>query len=796
MKSVISTLILLILSVCAYSQTIIVKDDITLLPIQDVYIYDIEGTSSTNTNKSGEFDINVFQKSEFVTLQHPAYFNLTLPYNDLIKMKEVLLSEHIIKMDELVVSANKWEQSTADIPSSIVAINSREIAFQNPQTSADLLESSGKVFIQKSQMGGGSPMIRGFSANSILIVIDGVRMNNAIFRSGNLQNIMSIDPFMLESAEVIFGPGSVLYGSDALGGVMDFHTINPSFTEMPKTEASVLGRYSGANNEKTSIAKISYSKSRFSLFAGFSFSSYSDLRTGSNRPSNHPDFGKRKFYQTRENGVDVFKLNDNENIQRTSAYNQWNGIGKLRYKLSDKSEITYGGYFSNTTNIPRYDRLILMDGENPKSAEWNYGPQRWSRHSLRFQSFNPVNLYSGIKMTFGYQTFEESRITRDFGSDLRLNRKEEVSVVSFNIDLDKEINSNNNIYYGAELILNGVQSNGISENIASHEISKAQSRYPDGGSSYNTFAAYVTYNNKLSEKFTLSGGGRLSNVSLTSTFVDKSLFDFPFNEVKLINTAVNGNLGIVFKPSSKWKLDYILSTGFRAPNVDDVGKLFDSEPGNLIVPNPDLKPEKVLNMDVGFSKSFNHNFKIDVTTFYSWVNDLIARRDFTFNGADSIIYDGVKSKVQALKNVENGLIYGLSIYAKGEISSTLAITSSYTITAGQDNDGFPIRHAAPNFGKTSIIWQKKKFHTEIYANYNAKLEWDKLAPSEQKKPHLYSSEGALSWLTFNLKCSIIINEYFKLNTGVENIFDIHYRPYSSGISAPGRNFILSAKLNI
>ena len=92
-----------------------------------------------------------------------------------------------------------------------------------------MLAQTGEVFVQKSQMGGGSPVIRGFEANKVLIVVDGVRLNNAIYRSGHLQNVITLEPSELESAEIVFGPGSVIYGSDALGGVMDFHTREPRF---------------------------------------------------------------------------------------------------------------------------------------------------------------------------------------------------------------------------------------------------------------------------------------------------------------------------------------------------------------------------------------------------------------------------------------------------------------------------------------------------------------------------------------------------------------------------------------
>ena len=101
-------------------------------------------------------------------------------------------------------------------------------------------------------------MIRGFSANSVLIVVDGVRMNNAIYRGGNLQNVISIDPLSLENTEVLFGPGSVMYGSDALGGVMQFRTKTPGFIsdESPQLEATSVLRYSSAANQKGKEVKL------------------------------------------------------------------------------------------------------------------------------------------------------------------------------------------------------------------------------------------------------------------------------------------------------------------------------------------------------------------------------------------------------------------------------------------------------------------------------------------------------------------------------------------------------------
>ena len=156
------------------------------------------------------------------------------------------------ELEAVTVYYNRWERQVNEVPNRIAKINLKQLRLQNPQTMADALAASGEVFIQKSQMGGGSPMIRGFATNRVLMVVDGVRMNNAIYRSGNIQNVISFDPLALEDAEVIFGPGSLMYGSDAIGGVMDFHTLSPKLANKGSlVQGSALTRYASANGERT-----------------------------------------------------------------------------------------------------------------------------------------------------------------------------------------------------------------------------------------------------------------------------------------------------------------------------------------------------------------------------------------------------------------------------------------------------------------------------------------------------------------------------------------------------------------
>ncbi|PQJ12549.1 hypothetical protein CJD36_002035 [Flavipsychrobacter stenotrophus] len=133
---------------------------------------------------------------------------------------DLLLTDKQV-LDDVTISANKVAEPRRNVAQQVVVLSQKAIAASQSQTTADLM-SAANIFVQKSQMGGGSPVLRGFEANRVLMVVDGVRMNNIIYRAGHLQNIVTLDNASLERVEVLYGPSSNVYGSDALGGVISF----------------------------------------------------------------------------------------------------------------------------------------------------------------------------------------------------------------------------------------------------------------------------------------------------------------------------------------------------------------------------------------------------------------------------------------------------------------------------------------------------------------------------------------------------------------------------------------------
>lgn len=777
----------------AKGQTITFVDEATRKPISDVFVYHENKTDVAYSNERGTADISKFPKG-LIFVQHHSYYEKSIAY--LGSSISISLSEKIFRFNEVVISANKWEQEEESVSQKIVSVNKKSIEFQNPQTAADVLSGTGQVFVQKSQLGGGSPKIRGFSANSVLLVVDEVRMNNAIFRGGNLQNVINIDPNALSSSEVIFGPGSVIYGSDALGGVMDFHTIDPEWAASDEAIVSgnLLSRYSTAADEKTGHFDLAISKKKFTFFHSTTFTSFEDLRAGRNRSNGYKGAFERKFYVSRIDGEDQLVPNEDVNLQKFTGYDLFNTISKFKVRLGEKMDLGYSFYFSSTSDIPRYDNLTeTIDGtDSLVSAEWYYGPQKWQMHNLKLDYYRSSTFFDQAKLTLALQNFEESRNDRAFGDDRLRTRTELVDMYSVSLDFEKEFGESD-LYYGVDFFHNDISSDAFRRNIETGEITETSSRYPNGGSDYTSFALYGSYVKEFSSSVRMSTGARFSTISLKGITTDPDAAALGSSNIDISNSSINGSMGLVYTPSDHDKFSYNLSSGFRSPNVDDVGKIFELNDDITIVPNSSLKPEYSVSNEIAYQKK-SERVLFNAVVFYSKLFDAIVRGPFAINGVTTLPSG---SQIRAQINSDEAEMYGGSLSVLAELSENIALSSAVSFSDGSDltNDE-PLRHTTPLFGRTSLLYKENRFKSEFFIEYNGSRSREAIPTSEiDDKPYLYTANGSPAWYTLNVRTSYQINEFLKTNIGVENILDSHYRPYSSGVSAPGRNVTFAFRAN-
>jgi len=797
------TIFLLLLCSFSFAQQARVINKSDLQPISNCLIYNVDQSVSTLTDNKGIADISAFKATDKLIFSHVSFTTAEFDKSYFTaKTTDIELAVAVINLEEVVLSANKVEEKYTDLPVRVDIIPARTIQFGNPQTSADLLQQNGTVFVQQSQLGGGSPVLRGMETNRVLLVVDGVRMNNAIYRAGHLQNVITIDPNILSRVEVVHGPGSVIYGSDAMGGVMHFYTRNPALSTNDKvfTTGNAMLRYASAANEYSQSFNLNIGGKKIAAFFGGSTKDISDLREGSKRDSKYGDWGKCLYYAERIEGKDVMTENSDPLIQKNSGYSQYDLFTKVLYQPTENYSMLLNAQYSTSSNIPRYDRLTEMSGGKLKYAEWYYGPQTRGLISLKNEWSKPTGFYDQAQVTVAYQYISEDRVSRSFGKSKKKHQEETVNVLSLNADFMKKILGKSELRYGLEGLLNQVDSKAYNQNITNGDITyDAASRYPDGGDNMKHFAAYASNSWEINENLIFSQGIRLNYVSLYAKYTPEmmEIIQFPFDaEMSQDNTAVNGSLGLVYMTDNGFRIATNLSTGFRAPNIDDLSKLNDSNSTDqlVIVPNPDLKPENAYNAEITLGKTFGKFLQVDVTGFYTLLADAFVTRPFLYDGQDSIMFDGNLCAVQAMQNVEKATIYGLEANLLAQFTKSLSLRSTMTYTYGQVNDeNVPLDHIPPVFGLTSIKLDLSKFTAEFYARYNAWKHIEDYSPSGEDNEAYATPDGMPAWYTLNLKAGYQINRYIGLQAGIENILDQHYRNFASGISAPGRNIFVTLR---
>lgn len=703
-------------------------------------------------------------------------------------------------LDEFVISANRWCQQKDVQPVRVSSISFDEANSYNPQTAADLLGLTGEVFIQKSQYGGGSPMIRGFATNRLLYSFDGVRMNTAIFRAGNLQNVISLDPFTISSTEVLFGPGSVGYGSDAIGGVMVFNTLRPQLAtdKSPVVYGSATVRTATASNELTAHLHAGAGWRKWGFLTSLTYSSFGDLKQGTHGPDDYvlPYIVKPNYSS---DGVsDSFVANGDSRVQSPSGYSQFNFMQKVRYTPSAEWNIEYAFHMSETSDYARYDRHQRMRNGKPRYAEWNYGPQKWMMNRLRVDNAGNNVVYDSLRLNVAWQRFEESRISRDLNKPDRETQTEYLDAWSANVDFIKALNKNAELSYGLEYVYNDVTSKGVGLDVVTGVESVIAARYPKA--QWHSAGAYVQAEWRVHRTLNIASGLRYNHYLISNDFSTVG-YDVPFEPLQSANAGnVSGNIGLNWRPLSGWLVRANYARGFRAPNVDDMGKLFDSVDGYVTVPNPSLKPEYADNVEVGVAKHIGRFLKFDVTAYYTHLDNAIVRRDYLFNGSATMEYGGEQCVVQALQNAAEAQVWGVQLAIDSRFARYFYANAHVNWQRGfeelDNGDVSPSRHVAPLYGRAAVGFDNSRLCVEAYTAFQAECDAASMPEEEKDKTEIYaldSNGNAYSpgWMTLNLRVSYKLLKGLSLNATIENITDLRYRPYGCGISAPGRNVTMS-----
>lgn len=820
-------------------------------PLIGANVYKEDFSYSTSTDFEGKADLIDLAYRDEVVVSYIGFTEVKIPVYAIRRQNGLIKLYPDVSVDTIVVIGRR-DDPEHEIPFQVQRIKKSDLKFSNAQTAADALVLNADVFVQKTQAGGGSPVIRGFEANKILLVVDGVRMNNAIYRSGHLQNSITIDNAMLEQVEVIFGPGSLTYGSDALGGVVHFRTKDPKLAVdlVPLVQSNFYTRFASANLEKSMHLDVNYGKKKWAFLSSITMVDYDALRAGNNRPNEYPDFGKRFFYPERIDGADQIRLNSDPNVQVayggqsdlyrwwSTGYSQIDFMQKVKIQPVKDVDLVFNYQVSSSTNVPRYDALLdtLNTNSNLKLAESYYGPQFRTFFSTKLKVTKSNPLFDKATIIGSFQRIGESRFTREITNLLRVANEEDVAVYSATADFDKYLDANhqNQFTYGVDVSHNEVNSIASSFNInTGASFLNVDTRYPSGGSSMRNYGAYGNYKwRSKTSNILFDAGVRYSSVNLEASYLTSDRIGWPeeyYDRIVSSNSDVTWATSLIYNTDSKWQLRLMAAKAFRSPNIDDWAKIR-AKRNKVTVPNINLAPERAINFEATIAKEFGDyneinkkgtSVKLSSTFFSSNLRDAIVRVDSSTLNVDVLDVNGVLYNIQTNVNAETANIRGVSANLEMKMDNHWMFQSSFNFTKGttqfsnsvvQDTIT-PLAHIPPMYGRTSLSYQNKKLKLELVARYNGRKKVEDYAVSDIEADGTIDREGtsdnfeftpsiidengrqtyagSYAWTTINFYSSFKLSPKIDINLAVENIFDKHYRPFSSNISAAGRNIVVA-----
>lgn len=790
---------------------LLVLDSKDEAPVIGVTFWSKKAAISEVSNAKGRVRIDRFRGQVQIEIQALGYRKIVLSYQELRALNDTLyLESEIFQLENVVVSATRWKQNYTSVSQAISIIEPEVIERRQPQTMADALGLSGKVFIQKSQQGGGSPMIRGFATNRLLYSVDGIRMNTAIFRSGNIQNVINLDPFSMQRTEILFGPSSVMYGSDAIGGVMSFETLTPEFALdslrkvfNPIVSGNAVIRGTTANNERTGHFNVQLGWNKWAWLGSISRYRYDHLRQGSNGPDDYVknyyvDDWEGTFQPLNDEPVpDKIVEQSDPLLQIPSGYDQWNTLQKIRWQPTDGMDVQYTFQYSETSNYGRYDRHLRLQDGLPRYAQWDYGPQGWKMHLLSLKMGGNTNgaMYDQLVIKGANQQFWESRISRNFG-ELSIEKQNElIQANSIHIDAIKWLNERMLLSYGVEWVQNKVNSEAHVRQLSTDAFKAGLPRYPDA--TWTSSAAFLHSDIQINTTTKVQAGVRYNTYHIDAQFGDSDRLDTQlFETANLRDRAVVGSFGLISRPNNDWVLKLNLGTAFRSPNVDDMGKIFDSEPGAVTVPNPNIMAEYAWNIDAGVVHRVINGLKLELNAYWTHLENAMVRRDFELNGQTTILYQGIISRIQAIQNAAYAQVYGLQWSLDAQLNNRWLLTTRMNLQKGEEelDDGSisPSRHVAPYFGESSLTYEYNSWSGSLIHRFQGTKSHSQMAVTEREKIELYAldAEGlayAPSWGVWNLVGKYEFTDWGNILLQLENLTDQRYRPYSSGISAAGRS---------
>lgn len=795
------TIFLILFPLLVFSQSINVVDNTSSFPLGDVMVYAENKTDTLYTTYTGDIDLSLFEDEDIIHFVHDFFSPISYTKKELVRKKVVRLSRGDILQDENKSSLSVEEYSK-DLPFYMDIIDIKENSIF--QTSTEDIGVSQKVMYEKNQSSG-TTVFRGLEANKVLLVVDGVRMNNAIYRYGRVPNVIDFEGSMLERTQQIYGSSFLIYSSDASGGVIHYLTKQPEFAKEKtvKFNMQAISQYATATETWKNNINFNFALKKIATFTSITYSDYGNIHVGKNRDSRYDDdFGLHKYYVETINQKDTMLENQNPEILLNTDYNQLNILNKIHFSPNENLSISTTFQYSKTSKLGIYSGITEINGDNNRYAVCEFAPNENIFSSLNILIKKSSLIYTYFSILSSFQQIGEYRITRKFNNPLELHQIEKLNVAGLNFDFIKLIDIHR-LIYGFSATYNDLSSNALFKNISTDSTSTGLNRYPTNGTKLNNFSFYTNFKWLIHPQFIANAGIRYEYFLSESKFSsEKPQLELGFSNVKYDCGAPSASLSFDAYPFSGFQLSLISSTAYHVPIVDEYGKVM-TKNFVVVVPNNALKPEKSLNLEISATQTFFESLRLNVTAFNTWLKDAIILTDYQLNGNDSLFFGTDRYEITTKSNIKMAQIYGLSsslsfgMYFHDSEDEFIKFKTSINIIEGRNLDediAYP--NISPLYGQNSLNFQYQKFGFSFSHVYNGLKKYEDLSPVGEDYIEKATPYGFLNWQTINFRISYNFWNRIYIQIAVNNALDTFFRTYASAVSAPGRNFVGTVKIKL
>jgi hemoglobin/transferrin/lactoferrin receptor protein len=729
-----------------------VQDSKTHEPLPDVHIAVINSSIGTITDKDGKFELdNLSADSLFVRVSVLGYSSIERIVVNGSELVIELIPSNIVLSNAVTVTAERSERLVFDVAQSITSISASQLAELSPRSTPEALMNETGVWVQKTNHGGGSPIIRGLVGNQILLVVDGIRLNNATYRYGPNQYLSTIDPGLIDRIEVNRGSGSVLYGSDALGGVVHVISSTPSFYSGGlKVGGDVHTKWMSAGMEQSIRPEINLSGKRIAFLGGFSVRNFGDVVAGG-------DVGVLKPTGYYERSADA-KI-----LLRT----RWNGLLTAAFQQTMQNQ------------VPRYDQ-VAQGG----FSLYEFEPQTRQLSYLRWESSTKNPWIQSFRVTASVnRSIEGTTSQKDNSVDLK-KQLDEVNAIGLIGEVQSNPRSNWRIQSGIEYYWDKVNSSATVINTTTNAEKVVRGSYTDG-STISNLAIFSNHQVDL-KKFQFSGGARFNGVTV-------SVSDNIFGSQHITPNAWVGNVGAMYSIRHKLRAIGSMNTGFRAPNVDDMSKFGTLEANVFEIPSTNLSPERSFNVESGFKYS-SSKLAWALTAYQTTLSNLVDRVASTYDGSSTFEGRAVYQK----QNVGEALVKGVEADVEAMVTKSLIVYGNVAYTYGEnETKREPMRRIPPLFGRIGLRYTHR-------CGVWIRTEWafagsqDRLAAGDKSDVRIkvrLIDEVMPAWDIANVYAGYSC-KFVTVQLSGQNLFDKAYRVYGSGVDGYGRFFSASVSVKI